>query len=202
VRDSFERARALFSDTADTTSAAFIDEIQRQARRELGGFEAEVQRTASALHMQMNAAHADLTQKLTAEQESFLRRFQGAMQGALDSGINEVNQRVQEGFGPLLESWKSITQAHQQEMRELYVQASEQAAEQYRTRLENVSNQWMLATVASFDRQSRDVVSGIAANAEEKLRQTCTDVFADMGEALRERLRQIAVNFSPAQNLT
>jgi hypothetical protein len=202
VRDSFERARALFSDAADTTSAAFIDEIQRQARNELGGFEAEVQRTSSVTRSQLDAAHADLTQKLTAEQENFLLRFQGAMQGALDSGINEVNQRVQAGFGPLLESWKSITQAHQQEMRELYAQAAEHAAEQYRGRLENVSNQWMLATVASFDRQSRDVVAGIAANAEERLRQTCTDVFSDIGEALRERLRQIAANFSPAQTST
>jgi hypothetical protein len=87
-------------------------------------------------------------------------------------------------------------------MSELYAQAGEQAAEQYRGRLENVSNQWMLATVASLDRQSREVVAGIAANAEEKLRETCTQVFGDIGEALRERLRQIAVNFSVASPST
>jgi hypothetical protein len=196
VRDSFAGARSLFSEAAETTSAAFIDEIQRQARQELGGFEAEVQKAASDSRSQLNAAHAELTQKVTAEQESFLLRFREAMQGALESGISEANQRVQTGFRPLLDAWKSVTDAHQEEMRRLYAKAGEQAAEQYRTRLENVSNQWMLATVASLDQQSRQVVSGIATTAEQKLRETCTHVFADIGDSLRERLRQIAANFS------
>jgi hypothetical protein len=69
---------------------------------------------------------------------------------------------------------------------------SEEAAVHYRERLDNVSNQWMLATVTSFDHQSRDSVARIATSAEEKLRETCTKVFADMGEALRERMQQIA----------
>jgi hypothetical protein len=54
----------------------------------------------------------------------------------------------------------------------------------------------MLATVASLDRQSRDVVAGIASTAEQKLRETCTSVFSDIGNALRERLGQIAANLS------
>src|SRR6266702_4224013 len=37
VRDSFERARALFAEAADTTAAAFTDEIQRTGRHELEG---------------------------------------------------------------------------------------------------------------------------------------------------------------------
>jgi hypothetical protein len=54
----------------------------------------------------------------------------------------------------------------------------------------------MLATVASLDQQSRQAVAGIAATAEEKLRGTCTKVFSEIGDALRERLTQIATNFS------
>jgi len=194
VRDAFERARALFSEAAETTSAAFIDEIQRQARHELSGFEAEAQKSVSDSRARMEAAHADLTQKVTAEQESFLRRFQTTMSGAMEAGVAEANEKVQAGFGPLLDAWKSITQNQQAELRGLYARVGEQAAETFRGRLENVSNQWMLATVASLDHQSREVVSGIAATAEEKLRDTCTRVFSDIGESLRERLSQIASN--------
>jgi len=196
VRDAFERARALFSEAAETTSAAFIDEIQRQARQELGGFEAETQKSVSESKARMEAAHVDLTHKVTAEQESFLRRFQTAMSGAMEAGVAEANEKVQAGFGPLLEAWKSMTQAHQAEMRGLYARVGDQAAEHFRGRLENVSNQWMLATVASLDHQSREVVSGIAATAEEKLRDTCTRVFSEIGDSLRERLTQIASNLS------
>src|SRR5712664_1131091 len=194
VQDAFERARALFSEAAETTSAAFIDEIQRQARQELSGLEAEAQKSVSESKARMEAAHADLTQKLTAEQESFLRRFQTAMSGTFEAGVAEANRKVQAGFGPLLEAWKSMTEAQQSEIRGLYARVGEQAAENFRGRLENVSNQWMLATVASLDHQSREVVSGIAATAEEKLRDTCTRVFSEIGDSLRERLTQMATS--------
>jgi DNA anti-recombination protein RmuC len=196
VRDAFERARALFSEAAETTSAAFIDEIQRQARRELSGFEAETQKSISESKASMEAAHADLTQKVSAEQESFLHRFQAAMSGTLQAGVAEANKKVQAGFGPLLDAWKSMTEAQQSEMRGLYARVGEQAAESFRGRLENVSNQWMLATVASLNHQSREVVSGIAATAEEKLRDTSTRVFSEMVDSLRERLTQIASNLA------
>jgi hypothetical protein len=196
VRDAFERARALFTEAAETTSAAFIDEIQRQARQELDGFEAEAQKSVSESKASLEAAHADLAQRVTSEQESFLRRFQNAMSGAMEAGVVEANEKVQSGFGPLLDAWRSMTDAQQAEMRGLYARVGEQAAENFRGRLENVSNQWMLATVASLDHQSREVVSGIAATAEEKLRDTCTRVFSEIGDSLRERLTQIASNLS------
>jgi hypothetical protein len=196
VRDSFDRARALFSEAAETTSAAFIDEIQRQAREELRGFETEVQKSASDTRTQMEAARADLAQQVTVEQESFLRRFQSAIKGEMENGVLEMNQRVQLGFGPLLEYWKSIADGQQAEIREVYAKVGEEAVEGYRSRLENISKQWMLATVASLDHQSRNVVAAISTSAEQTVRDTCTKAFAEMGESLRERLRQIAGGFT------
>jgi hypothetical protein len=197
VRDSFERARALFAEAADTTSAAFTDEIQRTGRQELDGFNEEVRRSTDGARLQLDAARMELSQQTTAEQEAFLRRFQSSMGGALEAGVAEAQKRVSEGFGPLLESWKAMTVAHQQEMQGIYGHMGQQAAEQYKSRLENVSNQWMLATVASLDHQSREMVSGIAATAEEKLREACAQVFEGVGESLRERLREMAQSFTP-----
>jgi hypothetical protein len=197
VRDSFERARALFAEAADTTAAAFTDEIQRTGRQELEGFNEEVRRSADNARLQLEAARMELAQKTTAEQEAFLRRFQASMGGALEASVAEAQKSVSEGFGPLLDSWKAMTAAHQQEMQSIYGQMGEQAAEQYRSRLENVSNQWMLATVASLDHQSREMISGIAATAEEKLREACAQVFAGVGESLRERLREMAQSIAP-----
>jgi hypothetical protein len=197
VRDSFERARSLFAEAADTTAAAFTDEIQRTGRQELQGYNEEVRRSADEARVQLDAARMELTQKTTAEQEAFLRRFQSSMGGALEAGVAEAQKKVSEGFGPLLDSWKAMTVAHQQEMQSIYGQMGEQAAEQYKNRLENVSNQWMLATVASLDHQSREMISGIAATAEEKLREACAQVFSGVGESLRERLREMAQSFTP-----
>src|SRR6266481_2428473 len=197
MRDAFERARALFAEAADTTAAAFTDEVQRTGRQELEGFNEEVRKSRDETRQQLDAARADFAQQTTAEQDAFLRRFQSSMSGALDAGVAEAQKKVSEGFAPVLESWKAVTVAHQQEMQNIFAQTGEQAAEQYKSRLENVSNQWMLATVASLDHQSRDMISGIAATAEEKLREACAQVFAGVGESLRERLREMAQSFTP-----
>ena len=95
------------------------------------------------------------------------------------------------GFGPLLESWKSLSDQQQTEMHASLTRISSEAAGEYKSRLENVSNTWILATVAKLDHQSRQVVSGISASAEEKLRAACSEVFADVGESLRKRLQEI-----------
>jgi vacuolar-type H+-ATPase subunit E/Vma4 len=197
VRESFERARALFAEAADTTAAAFTDEVQRTGRQELDGFNQEVRGSAAEARQQLDAARGEFAQQTTAEQHAFLRRFQSSMSGALDAGVTEAQKKVSEGFAPLLDSWKAMTAAHQQEMQSIYGRMGEHAAEQYKSRLENVSNQWMLATVASLDHQSREMISGIAATAEEKLRQACAKVFDGVGESLRERLKEMAQNLTP-----
>jgi hypothetical protein len=192
VREAFERARALFSEASETTTAAFTDEIQRTGRQELEGFGEELQKSVEQARADLDVARREHTDKVTAEQEEFLRRFQAAMNKSLESGIGDAHAKVEASFSPLLDAWKVMTDRQHGELRNVYSKMSEHATEQHRTRLENVSNQWMLATVTSLDHQSREVVASISASAEEKLRETCTQVFAGIGETLQERLQQIA----------
>lgn len=194
VHDAFERARALFAEAADTTSAAFTDEIQRHGREELDGFSDAVRETASSSFAQLQASRAEIAQQTTAEQDEFLQRFRGALSGALETGITEAREKVHAGFAPLLESWKQMTEAHQAEMLKNYARVSDQAAEQYRSRLENVSNSWMVATVTTLDKQARDMVANIAQEAEGKMRETCSQVFESLGDTLKERFKQLADN--------
>ncbi len=196
VRDAFNQARSLFAEAAETTTAAFTDEIQRQARQELDGFGQEAQRSLGETRIQLDAARAELSQKVTAEQEAFLRQFRVAMSGAVQAGVADANARVKAGMAPLLESWQLTVDSHRTEMHNIYSQMSAQAAEQHRGRLENISVQWMLASVASLDHQSREAIASIANKAEETLRETCAQVFANVGDALRDRLQQIAANMA------
>jgi hypothetical protein len=196
VRDAFEQARALFAEAAETTTAAFTDEIQRQARQELDGFGQETQRSLSETREQLNSARMELSQKVTAEQEAFLRQFHASMSNAVERGVADANAKVKAGMSPLLESWQSTVDEHRSEMRNIYSQLSEQAAEQHRSRLENISVQWMLASVASLDHQSREAIASIANKAEETLRETCAQVFASVGDTLRDRLQAIAANLA------
>jgi len=199
VSESFARARALFAEAADTTMAAFTDDIQRHARQELTGVGEELQRSVSEAREGLEAVRTDHSQKITLDQEDFLRRFQAGMVGAIEAGVADAHQKVQAGLTPLLDSWKALTEAHRAEMQASLGKMSEHSAQQYHTRLENISKQWMLTTVTTLDHQSREVMAGVAAATEEKLRETCARVFAGIGDALRERLQQIASSFNPIQ---
>jgi hypothetical protein len=196
VRESFDRARELFAEAADTTTAAFTDEIQRQARQELDGFTEALHESAAESNRRLTASHEALSQRLTAEQESFLQRFQAGMSAALESGVRHAQERINDGFLPLWESWKAMTEQQKEELRSSLAELSSTATGDYKTRLDNVSNTWLLTTVAKLDHQSRHVVSGLSASAEEKLRAACADVFSNVGESLRKRLQEITAEFS------
>jgi BMFP domain-containing protein YqiC len=196
VRESFDRARDLFAEAADTTTAAFMDEIQRHARQELDGFAETVKRTAGESDRQFAATREELTHKLTVEQEHFLQRFQARMASVLDRGVQDAQHKINEGFTPLLDSMKAITEKQQDELRASITNLSNEATGDYKTRLENVSNTWLLTTVSKLDYQSREVVSGMSASAEERLREACANVFANVGESLRKRLQEITTEFT------
>jgi hypothetical protein len=198
VRESFDRARELFTEAADTTTAAFMDEIQRHARQELDGFSDAVNQTAVESNRQFAASRETLAQRLTDEQESFLKRFQAGMATALDNGLREAQEKINDGFLPLWEAWKDMTEKQQEELRASMAELSSAATGEFKTRLDNVSNTWLLTTVAKLDHQSRDVVSGLSASAEEKLRSACAEVFSHVGESLRKRLQEITAEFSKA----
>lgn len=195
VRDAFERARMLFAEAADTTSAAFTDEIQRNARMELDGFQELIQKTLEQSRERMDAARAELHHKVTTEQEEFLRRFHSAMTEAVGQGLGEAQSKVQASFGNVLATWKNMSDAKLAELRGGFSKIGDESAEQYRARLENISNSWMVATVATLDHQSRDVIAKIATTAEERLREASAEVFSKFGDTLRDRLQQIAASF-------
>jgi hypothetical protein len=199
VRESFERIRILSAEAADTTSAAFTDEIQRNGRQELEGFMELMQKTVEESREKLDAARAEMSHKLTVEQDEFLRRFQAGMSESVDQKLKESQEKVRAEFEALWESWRKMTAEQQAEIRSGLHKIGDEAVVEFRGRLENISNSWMVATVTTLNHQSRDVIAQIAAAAEERLREASAEVFAKFGDTLRERLQQIAAGFEKGQ---
>jgi len=199
VRDAFERVRLLFAEASDTTAAAFTDEIQRNARQELEGFMELMQKTVEQSRERLDAAREELSYKVTMQQEDFLRRFQPGLSESFDKGFQESRTKMQSEFAGLWESWKKMNEAQQAEIRRGFHKMGDEAIAEFRGRLENISNSWMVATVATLNHQSRDIIAQIAATSEERLREASAEVFAKFGDTLREKLQQIAAGFDKGQ---
>jgi hypothetical protein len=199
VRESFERIRILSAEAADTTAAAFTDEIQRSGRRELEGFMELMQKTVEESRERLDAARAEMSHKLTVEQDVFLRRFQTEMSESVDLRLKESQEKVRTEFEALWESWKKMNAEQQAEVRSGFHKMGDEAVTEFLGRLQNISNSWMVATVTTLNHQSKEVIAQIAATAEERLREASTEVFANFGDTLRERLQQIAAGFEKSQ---
>lgn len=200
VHDAFERVRLLFAEAADITSAAFTDEIQRNARQELEGFTDLMNKSVEISRERLDSTREEITQRVSAEQEEFLRRFHTGITGAVEKSLSEAQEEVRTSFASLLESWQTMSDAKHGELRETFGKISDESAVGYRDRLENISNSWMVATVATLDHQSRDVIAKIAATAEQQLREASSEIFSRFGDTLRERLQQIAMGFDTGKN--
>jgi nucleotide-binding universal stress UspA family protein len=148
----------------------------------------------------LDATREETTQRVSAEQEEFLRRFHAGITDAVEKSLHEAQEEVRASFAALLESWRAMSEAKRGELRETFGKISDESAVGYRDRLENISNSWMVATVATLDHQSRDVIAKIAATAEERLREASSEVFSRFGDTLRERLQQIAMGFDTGKN--
>jgi len=199
VREAFERIRILSTEAADTTSAAFTDEIQRSGRQELEGFMELMHKTVEESRERLDAAREEMSHKLTVEQDEFLRRFQAGMNESLDQKLGESQEKVRAEFEALWESWRNMNTEQQAELRNGFHKLGDEAVGEFRGRLENISNSWMVATVTTLNHQSREVIAKIAATAEERLREASAEVFAKFGDTLRERLQQIAAGFEKGQ---
>jgi hypothetical protein len=195
VQESFKRVQMLFAEAADTTSAAFTDEIQRNARQELTGFGDLTKRSLAESREGLETVQTEFQNKLNGQQEEFLRRFQAEMNETIGKGVGNAREKVEEGFSAVWDSWNKMKDANMAEMQSALGKLGNEGAEQYRSRLENISNSWMVATVTTLDHQSREVIAKIAATAEERLKDATAEVFARFGDTLRERLQQIAFGF-------
>jgi hypothetical protein len=75
-------------------------------------------------------------------------------------------------------------------------QSTEESIEQYKARLENASNSWLLASATTLGQHSQSVLDTIAKAAEKRLRDTCSQVLAGMGDTLKERLLGISTDLN------
>jgi len=202
VREAFERTRALFAEAADTTAAAFMDEVQRTGRQELDGFGEELRRSKEEARSEMNLAREELARRVTSEQQEFLRRFQAGMGGALEAGVADARKKVEEGFEPLLASWKSMTDAHQKEMERGLRPDGRAGCGKYKSKLETfrISGCWRQCLAGS-------PVAGLDfGNCSDRRRKTprslracvCGDRRISSGTAKRDRFGFTAPD-SPAR---
>jgi hypothetical protein len=186
AKEIVSRERDKMSESAQMATAGFTDQVHRVTSESLRRFE-QVSREA------LEKARADLE----FGREGSLLEYQKTIDERMMMGVEQATVHLQSQLGPLIEQWESRREIEKKEWMEQLKKSNDEAIELYKTRLENASNSWLLASATTLGQHSQTVLDTIAKAAEKRLRETCSEVLGSMGDTLKARLLGLSTDFGP-----
>lgn len=184
-----ERERTKLTETAEIANATFIDRVHRATEESLHQLKDASRETAEKTRSDMEFSR-----------EGVLAQFQKSIDERLQRGVDEAKAKLHSQLQPLMEAVDSTWQSKQREWVEQLQKSTDESIEQYKARLENASNSWLLASATTLGQHSQAVLDTIAKAAEKRLRDTCRDVLAGMGDTLKERMLGLSSGFAPDED--
>ena len=178
------REREKLNETAQIATASFSDQVQHVTAESLRRFEHS---SRSALEK----ARSDME----FNREGSLAEYQQKMDERMREGVEQARTFLQSQLAPLIEAWEEKREVEKEEWKLQLKQSTDESIEQYKARLENASNSWLLASATTLGQHSQSMLDTIAKAAEKRLRDTCSDVLAGMGDTLKERLLGMSSDF-------
>jgi hypothetical protein len=185
TKEVVDLGRGKLRENAEIVAASLSDRVQQVTKESLRRFE---ESTRDALEK----ARSDMEY----DREGSLGRFQQQLDEKMTQGVEQAQTYLQSQLVPLIEAWEANRKAQQQVWIEGLKQSTDDAMGQYKSRLENASNSWLLASATTLGQNSQSVIDALAKSAEKRLRDTFAEVLAGMGDVLKERLIGLSGQFN------
>ncbi len=183
AKDIVDRQRATLGENAEIVHAGFTDRVQQVTDHSLHRFE-EASRQA------LEKARSDME----FNREGSLTAFQKSIEEKMLQSVEQAQIHLQSQFGPMIEALEADRKKQHQEWMTQLKKSTEESIEQYKSRLENASNSWLLASATTLGRHSQTVLDTLAKAAEKRMRESIAGVLAGMGDTLKDRLMGISEN--------
>jgi hypothetical protein len=177
AKEVIGREREKMSETAQMVTAGFSDQVYRATTDSLKRFE-------SAAEATLEKARSDMEYN----RETSLADFQKHLDEQMTQGVDQARQFLQSHLVPMIEQWDAQREAEKKQWMQQLQKNTEESMESYKTKLENASNQWLLASATSLGQHSQSVLDTVAKAAEKRIRDTCAEVLGGVGDTLKQRL--------------
>ncbi len=199
AREMVERAREDLSQAHLTQAAAFGDDAHRIAKEKLANFAEESSAVRDDTTAQIEA-HAEKVKARWAEHagRSFTE-FQDQIASQMAASLLQAQSDFQASLGPILDQWRLDRAAQHKEWLEKMALSTTEGVEQYRGKLDNVSNTWMFASVTTLNQHSHNVIEALQKTAEQRLRATCSAVLNTLADSMRTQILGISSDLAGPQ---
>jgi hypothetical protein len=190
ANDVASRTGERVKEAADTTAASFADEVHRLASNTLSQFEDVSRESTERIRTEM-----------AQSQDRSLAEFRDMLDERVTQEIERASVNLEAQLKPLVENWQAQRENQQRAWMEQVQHATDESIDHFKSRLENASNSWLLASATTLGQHSQAVIETLAQLAEKRLRDACSDVLAGMGDTIRQRLIGISAGIgTPEKN--
>jgi hypothetical protein len=192
ARDAGERASQQIAEAGDAAAAQFTERAGQLGNEQ---FDLYASKTKAAFEQNVAHMEANSTQirsKLESDARGFAVDFQRALSQHAQQTLAQGKQELAAQIDQAKDSLVVETQTLERQFRTSLQSFGTFAMDEYKQRLENASNSWLLTTVAKLNQQSVSLIEQLADTTEQRLKTVCNSVFSEMGETLRQRLAGLA----------
>jgi len=198
ARDVAEKASLQMAQAGEAAATNFIDRAGQLTREQFDLFNAKANSAFEQNAGRVEAHTAQVRSKLESDARTLVGEFQRVLSQQTQQGLAQGKQELASQIEHAKESLRIEAQTLDRQLRASQQSLSAQALDEYKQRLENASNSWLLTTVSKLSQQSETLIGQLAESTETRLRSTCNTVIAEMGETLRQRLAGLFVPAPPA----
>jgi hypothetical protein len=196
VKDTLSHTQQTVQESVNAASTEVGTKARRAAQVELERFNAALHNSFDQSSAHFEAHAVQVRTRMGSETRQFIADFQIALnQRAIDS-LQSSKRELESQITATREAAVAAHQLQQQKFEDSLAHVSDEAMVAYKGRMENASNVWLLNSTATLNQQAEQHIETLARNAEIKLRDTFAQVFATVGDSLRERLLGVATSTS------
>jgi hypothetical protein len=199
ARDAAERGGRQLAQAGDTAAASFTGRAEQLTHEQFELFNAKAKSAFEQNAARLEAHTVQVRSKLEGDARTLVGEFGRVLSQQTQKGLAQARVELNSQTEIAKDNLRVEAQSLDRQLRTSMQSAGSNALDDYKQRLENASNSWLLTTVSRLTQQSEGLIDQLAKSTEERLRASCNSVFADLGETLRQKLAGLVLPASAQQ---
>jgi len=188
VRSASNRTREAAQQASDAVAGGFSERAAKIAAEQYGRVVAKSAAAEDQFASRLDAHRADAQSKLDSAARETTAQFRADVERQSDQSLAAAKIGLEGHAATLTETWRAARAAEVQQVELNLTRLGNQAVEDYKQRLENASDTWVLASVTKLNQHSQNLIEQLATASEDRIRAACSGIFAEIGESLRQRI--------------
>src|SRR5712691_1028204 len=197
ARDVAEKASLQMKQAGEAAATNFIERADQLSREQFNLFNTKANSAVEQNAARIEAHTVQVRTKLEGDARMLVGEFQRVLAQQTQQGLAQGKQELSSQIDLAKDNLRVEAQSLDRQLRSSLQSFGTHAMDEYKQRLENASNSWLLTTVTKLNQQSEALINQLAESTEKKLRSTCSTVIAELGETLRQRMAGLFVPAAP-----